>query len=34
LKKIIDKQIEEDEKEAEDFSIEENQNPMNVVLNK
>jgi cell division protein FtsW len=34
LKKIIDKQIEEDEKEMEDFSIEENQNPMNVVLNK
>jgi cell division protein FtsW len=34
LKKLVDKQIEEDEREEEDFSIEENQNPLNVVLNK
>ncbi|HPW97214.1 MAG TPA: FtsW/RodA/SpoVE family cell cycle protein [Flavobacterium sp.] len=34
LKKLVDKQIEEDEREEDDFSIEENQNPLNVVLNK
>lgn len=34
LKKLVDKQIEEDEKDEDDFSIEENQNPINVVLNK
>ena len=34
LEKIIAKQIEEDEREEEDFSIEENQNPLKVVLNK
>jgi cell division protein FtsW len=34
LKKLVDKQIEEDEREEDDFSIEETQNPLNVVLNK
>ncbi|WNM19184.1 FtsW/RodA/SpoVE family cell cycle protein [Flavobacterium capsici] len=34
LQKLIDKQLEEDELEEEDFSIVENQNPLDVVLNK
>lgn len=34
LQKLIDKQLQEDEMEENDFSIEEKQNPMNVVLNK
>jgi cell division protein FtsW len=34
LQKLIDKQLEEDEMEEEDFSIIENENPMNAVLNK
>jgi cell division protein FtsW len=34
LQKLIDKQLEEDEMEEEDFSIVENQNPLDVVLNK
>lgn len=34
LQKLIDKQLEEDEMKEEDFSIVENQNPLDVVLNK